>query len=310
MPHFVTTDQSTFKSYRAHMTVRIEIPQKNINTVLSSMDIAATRNPAAEEITMKTAKEMNNGQEQVVKFVRIGKTVWMNLNGTWMQVSSQEMSSMTKKLNFFDPNDISDHWKKMGQEKIAGVETTHYRLELDQNQDWMNGEFVDVDTLNKVLGGNQTWTITPKKLFVDIYATKDGVVMANQIHWQGTVSDGQNTFDISESYEYSISDINADITIEPPAQATTEEEVIPLPEGAALQVSMGGLRTYTVPNVTVADVAAFLQQELPNQGFTITNKQNLGQLFSITAEKEGTRYSINITAGDNNSVQIMIQTAQ
>ncbi len=309
MPEFkMATEKPEFKSFRAHMAVRVQIPQKDVDITLFSMELTQTQDPSAQRIVMKNVSGSEEDAQQM-EIIQIEQDTWMNLDGSWFHTSGEEVPSVADDINLFDPGDVeASRWEKVGKEKVAGVDTIHYRFVSTDPKEL--GAMEEGDLIAQALGSDDRWTVTPKKLSLDVYATKDDMVMKNTLVWSGTATNGKETVDFNTTFEYAVTEVNTDITIEPPEDAQLPEEVIPLPEGAQVTAAMGGLRMYQVPGAKMEEVVDFMNQQLPAQGFSIEDSQNFGQVATFTVVKDGQKHVISITMGDDGTPQIMIQSGE
>jgi len=287
------------------MIMRVEFPQKSRGVTLFSMDMAQQQKPPAQQIVMESMQNAAKGEKQRLEIIQVGQESWMNLGGQWIRSSGQEMSSITQALDFFDPGQFDAHWKKVGKEKVAGVDTTHYQVTMQENKGLHslgNGELVA-----SALGSKDTWTMTPKRGSVDVYATRDGVLMKSLMVWEGTATNGQDTVEVKEIFDYRITEVNKNLSIKLPKKGQQPQEIIPLPKGARIQMTTQNLRIYDVSGATLKEVIDFLTTQLPTHGFTIVQKQDYGVTAMFVVTKDHKSYTLTVAKGNAGHPRVMIQ---
>ncbi|HQE93194.1 MAG TPA: hypothetical protein PLH19_09705 [Anaerolineae bacterium] len=283
-------------SYRMQMTLSFTAEDGTVEE--TSIEEEATRDPFAQHYTITSAG-------QSLEFIRVGDTQWMNAGEDWMQTPVSEDESTGEFGQFLQLDQMfsdvdKDSYQYLGKETINGMNTRHYRLKEDAwNTAWdLTGE--EEGTIEE--GTMELWVVNENNL--PQFAAR------LEIHAKGTFSeDRKGELLITEE----ILDINAPITIEPPAEA----EGMGLPEGLELcpdssgLTVMGAMSFFTCPS-TVEDTAKFYMEALENAGWEVDGevstdggmvmgnwkKGEEALSLTISADEESGGSSVMITLGE------------
>jgi outer membrane lipoprotein-sorting protein len=274
---------SGLNSYRAHIVS--QWTPLGGEPESTTMEEAYTREPAARRIVIET-------DQGTSEMVQIGDTSWLCSNGTCAQtqMSEDDLVSGFGALTL-DPGALvsdADH-TYVGEETVNNVQTRHYSLSLTAAEVALlsQGSISDV--------------------YADVWIADEAglpeFVVRHQMGWKETRAEQEGTFD----YSYEVYDVNAPITIEPPAGATAAglPEDVPLYPGATELFTMEELTTFSAAD-DVATVTDFYRAELVAQGWTNTSDESFGGVVSQTWTKEDRTLNLMITSKEESGTSVMI----
>ncbi len=298
---------------RVKITGEIEELQSYGDTPVMEWLLEITRNPPAKRLVMKglMAEMMGEqqGEEGALEFIQVGDQMWMKMGGVWIMATSPDVESTNPEealydyLGTFSPGD----WKEVGRETIAGVETTHYRLEVDATGMAGMVGLGFLPTLLQRLGKEASVDAQIVRFVSDVYATDEGVILKASYSLSFQITEDGKAVPVTETLEYEVEGINLGLVIEPP-QVEVAPAPVPLPEAAQLSMSMGNMQVYTVSNMTVQEVVAFYEERLPQEGFAIefkTVSPDQGGMWRIS--REGKTYTLMVGPSGAGEVAITIQ---
>ncbi len=280
-------------SYRMQMTWSFTAEDGTVEEF--SIEEEATRDPVAQRYTMSSADES-------MEFVRVGETQWMKIGEDWMQTSVGADEDLGQFGQFAQPDQMfsdadKDSYKYLGKETLNGINTRHYQLKENV---W-----------------NTTWNLTAKEveegrmeLWVADEKDLPKITVRFEINIKGTFEDDRKG-ELFMTWE--IFDVNAPITIEPPAEA----QGLGLPEGLELcpdsseLTVMGKMSIFTCAG-TVEDTTTFYTEALENAGWEVEGEltQLEGMLMgnwkkgdetltlTITANEEKGGSNVMLTLGE------------
>lgn len=278
-------------SYRSHITMRIESGEGEGETV--DVELSVTTDPSAQHIMM-----VSMGQE--IEMIQIGNEQWIRFGEDWMQSTIDATETdMTEELSsfFMDVEEFGaledEQYEYVGQEKINGMNTRRYRLEYAS----LLGDLGlgSEDEIEK--GEADVWIVDEPDL--PKFVVRADVIL------EGVIDGEAGKFIVMQE----IYDINADITIEPPADAASGglPEDVPMYAGATDINSMAGLTFFSAPD-DVATVADFYVEAMPDNGWTRDEAQDLEMegTAMYTFEKGGRTLQLTITEGDDDGSDVII----
>lgn len=240
----------------------------------------ATRSPAAQRYTMQSGGES-------IEFIQIEQTQWMRFGEEWMQTTASEGEAMGGFGEFFvQPEEMfsgvdTNAYKYMGKDDVNSLNTRHYQLKDSATNLALAFNATEVEE-----GTIDVWIVDERDLpkFVARY----------EVSATGTFQEeGTGTLILS----WNIYDVNAEITIEPPADvATLPEGLEPCPDAADVMV-MGTMSIFTCP-APVADTVTFYTEMLENSGWVAGDVTNMEEMLMGTWTKDGETLSLTITADE------------
>ncbi len=278
-------------SYRSHITMEIEAGEGEAELV--EVELSTTREPAAQHIVM-----MSQGEE--IEMVQIGNEQWIRFGEDWMQSTVEETETdMTDELSsfFMDVEQFGDleneEYEYVGKEKINGLNTRRYRLEYSS----LLGD-LGLGAEDEIEEGEaDVWIVDEPDL--------PKFVLRAEVYLEGIIDGEAGKFSVTQE----IYDVNADITIEPPADAASGglPEDVPMYEGATNVNSMAGMSFFSAPD-EVTTVADFYLEAMPENGWTRDEAQDLESegTAMYTFEKDGRTLQLTITEGDDGGSDVII----
>jgi hypothetical protein len=236
----------------------------------------------------------------------VGDTTYMNLFGTWMQVPASEDQSSMGDIPLVTSQDILgglEGAKYEGRETINGAETKHYSFD------------------EKALG---SWGLSPDTKIEtakgDVYIATDGNYMARlDVTMTGmniTVPGGTGNEALTNGSMHmvmDVTDVNKPITIEVPPEALEAgkpPEDIPVLDNAEETTNLFGMISYKTAS-TPQEVHDFYKAEMPNNGWTETKDEPLGEMFTMEFTKDQRTASLMITTdSDSGKTSVLISISE
>ncbi len=297
----VPSAQSNFKSFRTHQVVQLSLPSSGEQYTLYEIE----REFAPDQSSREVVKE--NGQV-VYEAVIIGNTTWLNSGGSWITVTGNNAAENPgDALDAFFPTDSWSNWKLEGTTTLNGQKVQHYTIDLTNFQ----GVAQTITQFQIPLPGQGSVLFHTQRLQGEAFVLPDGTIIKAAYHFQGDIDKNGQKVPAVLDVSIEVSDINANIQITPPpgASAGAQQSPIPLPPGAVVQMSSPAMNIYTVSGTSIADVLAFFEQTLPQQGYQIASKMgdnNSGWMLQVVTPK-GETYTVMVSAGDGpDQVSIMV----
>jgi hypothetical protein len=245
-----------------------------------SIQEEATRDPAAQRYTMESGGEG-------IEFIRIDQTQWMRFGEEWMQTTAGEDEAMSGFGEFLvQPEEMfadvdSNAYKYIGKENINSMNTRHYQLKdtaLDMAL-WFKATDVEDAAVD-------VWIVNENDLPEFAVRYEMAVTGTFEEEGKGTLS-----------LNWNIYDVNADITIEAPADVASLPEGLELCPDAADVMVMGTMSVFTCP-APVADTITFYTEMLENQGWAAGDVTNMEEMLMGSWTKDGETLSVTITADE------------
>jgi len=246
-----------------------------------SVQEEATRNPAAQRYVMQSGGES-------IEFIQIEQTQWMRFGEEWMQTTASEGEVMGGFGEFFiDPEEMfsdtdTGAYKYIGRDNVNGMNARHYQL-TDSAWDMVLA-FNATDVKEGVI---DVWIVDERDLpkFVARY----------EVFVSGTFEDeGAGKLTLS----WNIYDVNAPITIEPPADVGGLPAGLELCPDASDFTVMGSMSIFTCAD-TVEDTATFYREMLEAAGWEAGDVTVMGNMLMGTWTKDGETLNLTITTDDD-----------
>ncbi len=281
-------DVDMLDSYQQTMTVRIQEgdgePEEMVYTVKS------VREPPARHTVI--SERVEGESRQVSEIIQIGNMQYIRIasdgdDGNWMTVGGDEELAAEEAMGDMELPSADEFMddegcELVGTEKISGLETRHYRCDLN---------LMEADEEAK----SDIWVSTKYNLPIKI-----------ETRYVGTDSEGK---EMMWETEQVIDMINEPIDIQPPegVSETGLPDDIPLIENATGVSNMGTIISFQTPE-TVEQVTAFYKEEMPKQGWTEDEEQGgMPGSFGFT---KGDRVANFMVSGEEDSasnVMIMLE---
>ncbi len=228
------------------------------------------------EMTTLEATEAGGDAEKIV-MISVGENTAMRVMGEQWAVTARDVDELSPSFEMFsglpgEMGDILDDAKKIGDETLNGIKTTHYRVEEKSVFEAMLGTMMD-ESEGKLV-----------QLGYDVWVAKEGG-FAVKYQFVIEVEDALVTDDTGQevsapkmlmSSTYELTEINTPITIEWPADAPEPGQIdmpgfdpgqFPLPPETQVEASMFGI-TSLVSALSPEEVTAFYTDALTELGWT------------------------------------------
>ncbi len=274
---------ANLNSYRARLSTQW-IPEEG-DPISFVMEQEHTRDPAAERIVM----EGFEGEEgEGFEWIQIEDKSWYCMGDTCTetQADADEMASNFEEGLSFNPSDFTDdtEFRSAGRETVNGIRTKHYILDLSKTE----VAFLAQGNVENVEG--EAWVANESDL--------PSFVVRFQMTWEETRGEQPGTAE----FVYDVYEVNAPITIEPPAAAETSglPEDVPSYPDASEVVSMGGMTTFITPD-DVSTTADYYRKELAAQGWTNESDDDLGEMVNQVWKKDDRTLTLMISSEDEGS---------
>ncbi len=264
---------------------------------------------------MPTSNDNNDTANATYQLISIDDTTYIKMGDQWISAPRDQAGdeSQTFSINIDEFASNLEDLDKVGTETVNGIKATHYTYKDESVYDSMLGDILsslkkeneNIDDYDKgnVVTQSDIWIANDGKYPVKAETTVEAT-------FKSKVSDKQISVKAHTLVE--ISNINGDITIEPPADAPKPGEVsvpgfepgtFPIPDQTTVDGSMAGMTTMT-SQLSVDEVTAFYDEQLTSMGWTKTEG------IMPTWTKDGNSFTLMITPGDNNTTSIVILPAQ
>jgi hypothetical protein len=279
-------------SYRA--TISYEL-KKDDGTVESfSFEQAATREPAAQHLTMSSA-------DGDIEYIQIEDQMWIRFGDEWIQGSSDAadmdddgFGSMLASSDDWISDVDEDDYEYLGKETVNGISTKHYRVEYSEG--WM-GMLDQTDADGDIDSGvADVWIANEPDL--------PEFIVRYRVELEGTLDGEEGTVTLAQD----VTEVNEDVTIEAPAGVAMGglPEGIPVYPDANDLTSFGGMTTFTASadfetvNDFYLDALTNAGWEKSGDGFEIDNTVN------STWTKDSESLNLTITGDDDGLVTVLI----
>ena len=270
----------------------------NVATKFTGMDMFGTNG------------EENSDKPTDFQMIAVDDTAYMKLGDQWISTPrDQANQDDTMMINIDDYVTDMENLKKVGTETVNGIKTVHYTYKDDAMFQATFNEIItsllkdneNVDDFEPVeaTASSDLWIATkgnyPVKADFQMNATFKSKTTDKEIHIEG-----RNMVEVTE--------INGDVTIEPPADAPKPGEVnipgfepgtFPIPEQTTVEGSMAGMTSLT-SKLSPDEINAFYDDALTKMGWTKAE----GPM--PTWSKDGNSFTLMVTPGDDGTTAILI----
>lgn len=209
---------------------------------------------------------------------------------TQCTVMSEEGKVNDVQEGLFNPSSLGSvkGAKYVGTDDVNGVRAKHYKY----------------DESAATLGAGV-------KVSGDIWVAVDGgFVVRETTTWKGAGLFGQEsaTAQGEGKWTWELSDVNKALTVKPPDSCQSKAAGLPIMKDATEKTTMGDIIMYKSAS-TLADVTAFYEKEMVAAGYTMGEKQDMGDITMLSFEKAGDNVVVTITT-DAGKTQVMINVSQ
>ncbi len=267
-------------------------------------------------------QNQDNAQEipSEMEIRMVGDTAYMRFGDKkdWM-VMPRENAGGTETFNFTASDFLSglEQMRKVGTETVNGIKTIHYTFEELKNYN----TFLE-DTIQSLAKEGESFDIKSIQGQVsgDLWVAKDGgypVKFVTTMHIEAQIAVSVNGEEktvpvvLDSKMSSEVYDVNADITIEAPAEAPQQGQVnvpgfepgtFPIPDQTTLQGAFGGMITL-ISQLSPEDINAFYDQTLSKLGWSkqdgpmpVWSKGDLSFTLLVVPNDDGST-SITILSG-------------
>ena len=297
LPTYTGDELEGLNSYRSTITFHAETDN---GTVVEdgSITIEETRDPQAYHMVMSG---MGNDPQDQVEMIAIGQDQWIKFGDEWMYAQAGEDETSEFGDVLFSPEEIfsdmaGNDYDYLGKETVNGVKTKHYRFQITADAAAAFAEMgsVEADTVDVWVANEHGLPEIPIKIVIVV----KGEVGDNGEHGTATIT-------------MELSDVNANFTIEPPADAGANA-FAGLPEYPnATDVSIFGSMFSFHTTDDVETVQAFYEKALTDAGWT---KGEISEMEGMVMEdwtKDDQTLSLMITADEENGgSSVMLMTGE
>lgn len=300
---FPNRDNTSFRTYRTHLLFTVALPDDG-----QQYPVMEVR----DEVVSGQAEHMvlsGQGDGGPMEVIVVGDKAWMRSgDGNWLLLGGDQVEQIVAAPETYLPDFADAHWENAGTVTLEGLSLSHYVLDLTEYiaQAEANNWFYTASSVVAALAG-ATYTIDEGKS--EVYVLPDGLIFKAFYTLTGTATlpDG-STKKVQMHNIFEITDVNADFQITPPpeSEGASVNAPFPLPPNATVVAGMQSMQIFSVPGATLDEVMAFLEENLPVAGFTITGK--LGSTdtgYTLTISGNGKTYTA-IVAAEGGSVSISI----
>ena len=266
--------------------------QKKTGNMTSVEEVV--KNPPAKHFVVTgmgmSAAGLGGAGAETFEMIQIGDKQYMKVGDQCLMAGQADQSALQSTLNPADLFGSLRGEKVLGKETVNGIPTTHYIVN---------------ETGGNILGYTQSRT--------EAWVAEDGKFVVKAL-FEATGKDqffGNSQTDGTVRWSYELSEVNAPIKIEAPADCGLGEDVPVLPD-ATNQVSMGGTTNYNTSK-SLEEVVAFYEKELADRGWTKNDQgqlsaDNMAQL-AFTKDKSTLRLMI-ISDPGSNTTSVTLLTEQ
>lgn len=279
-------------SYRA--TISYEMEKDDGTEESFSLEQAATRDPAAQHLTMSSA-------DGDIEYIQIEDQMWIRFGEEWMQGSADTAdmdddgfaSMLTSSDDWISDVDEGDY-EYLGKETVNGIKTRHYRVEYSEG--WM-GMLDQADADGDIDSGvADVWIANEPDL--------PEFIVRYRVELEGTLDGEESTITLAQD----VTEVNEDVKIVAPEGVAMGglPEGVPVYPGATDVTSFGGMNSFTVPDA-VETVNDFYTEALTDAGWEEgADGFDMENMVSSTWSKDSEELSLTISGDDDGVVTVLI----
>ncbi len=291
MPDISAEELKGLDSYRLSITFNATSDSGEV-TEQGEILMEETRDPRAYRMVIKDLG--NEGEEMEV--IVIGQDQWMRMGDSWIhsQIAPEDVDEFGNGL-VLSPDDLlseisTGDYEYVGKEKVNGVKTKHYRHEMSADEAAGIGDMASIES-----GVVDVWVADEHgipEIPIKILITVKGEI-ENGVPGTATV-------------DMEITDINANITIEPPADAG-DGSIAGLPDYPNAQnlASFGDMISFQTDD-DVETVQSFYEEALSQAGWSKGDSSVMEGLVMEDWTKDGQTLSLMITAEESGGCSVLL----
>lgn len=288
----ITEGLQGLDSYRGHLIASFHgTTEEETQSWTLEIEIEQVREPFAQHLIISgTGMGMTDaGQADHIESIQIGDQQYLILGEECISSSVSEGEGMD--TEFFKPDDL-----------LEGLENAH-RVRPDETVNGILCRHYQFDEKSLL-----TSEIQSAK--GDMWVAVDGdYVVKYVLEAEGKDPTSGDEGQISWTYE--IRDVNAPITIEPPASCgSTAESEFPIMSDAVNLTTMGGMLSYESES-TFDDVLAFYQTEMEAAGWEDTGESFISEDMAMLTYVQGERKAtVTLSTSEEGKVSVFIMNEE
>ena len=240
-------------SYR--MVVEFRFENADGTTEEQTIEIAHTREPAAEHTIM--SEMMGEEQSGDIEIIHIGSQQWMRMGEEWIysevQEGEEDFIGDAAGIEGFNEEDLADA-KDLGLETVNGIRCRHY--ELDEESAAFAEGVIDGEV---------------EEAHGEIWVAEESGLPAFMVRYELQATSTATDESPVEKFfvTMNVTDVNTNITIEPPTEAEASGDTgdIPVMENAQNKTVIGGIIVYETAS-DFQSVVDFYAAEMEAEGWT------------------------------------------
>lgn len=268
-------------SYRYTMNIRAETADGTVQE--TTMEIAATRDPAASHTILSGGAMQET--EMDFEIIQIGDQQWIKYGEDWMQTEVVEEDPFDFQENLpFSMEDLDeetlDKAEFVGKETVNGLPTRHY--------------VVGTDAIEAEILGWERMVDNVEDASMDVWIVDEGdlppFAVKMIVDVTGIAPEDNTDALVNFRMSVEITDINADITIEPPevSESGGLPEDIPAYPDTQNQVSMPGMVTFETMDA-FETVVEFYISEMEAAGWNLEDGRMSAETMDMQTWTKDTR---------------------
>jgi hypothetical protein len=299
---------SDLSSYRANMAVSIS-GTNNGEPVEESLNflIEYTSEPPAQHIIMSgMGMTVTQGMDNIEMY-QVGDMSYLKMGDQWLSMPAT--ADTLDSTGFIKPEDVLEDtcgWTRQNDTEYNGVMSHHWTASKEDMEACMTAaQLADIGNITSASG----------ELYV---AVEGNYVVHMSLVFEGQDLDagmglGDEALDQGRmEVTFDMSDVNQPFVIELPEEAVSSSGVpddLPIPDDAQDVANAFGMITFNSPS-SPADVSAFYQDQMPQNGWTEASVDDMGGMFMLEYNKDGRTASLMISPDEDTGMTSVLITIQ
>lgn len=267
-----------------------------------------TKDPEARRMVMNLIDNTDpDASQDGMESYQIGQDMYMFAGEDmgWMRISTEESPFSDPELSMLTSGNVFSNLEDMKRvrpdEEINGIDSRHYQFDEQVLGKLFGDEVGDVSASGDVWIAKDGGFVTKYLLTIEVNEGNGGILDPTMT---------QGTMEMS----FELQDVNGDIAIELPAEATAgaslagfDGQAFPVPEGSRVQAASANF-TIVESDMPAAEAIAFYKEALTKLGWVEDEQgsMSMGNMASLAFSKDGVKLSVLINTDDSTGkTQIM-----
>lgn len=267
-----------------------------------------TKDPEARRMVMNLTDNTDpSASQDGMESYQIGQDMYMFAGEDmgWMRISMDESPFADPELSMLTSGNVFSNLEDMKRvrpdEKINGIDSRHYQFDEQVLGKLFGDEVGDVSASGDVWIAKDGGFVTKYLLTIEVNEGNGGILDPTMT---------QGTMEMS----FELKDVNGDIAIELPAEATAGAslagfggQAFPVPEGSRVQAASANF-TIVESDMPAAEAITFYKEALTKLGWVEDEQgsMSMGNMASLAFSKDGVKLSVLINTDDSTGkTQIM-----